>query len=167
MDQLVSLLKENKLTISCCESFTGGEFASQLCNVVGASKVFKGGIVAYSDIIKEKVVGVDLDILVEFGAVSGQTAAKMAEKTRALMQTDICIAFTGNAGPTSSDQNPVGLWYMAISTEIGTVVYKYLLDLKRNELRDWAVHIAAKELESTIRDIVNSGILNERGKHGN
>lgn len=167
MDQLVSLLKKNKLTISCCESFTGGEFASQLCCVVGASKVFKGGIVAYSDLVKEEVVGVDPDVLADFGAVSGQTAAKMAEKTRELMKTDICVAFTGNAGPSSSDKNPVGLWYMAINIEGSTVVYKYMLQLKRNELRYRAVQIAAKELEANIRDIVNSGILNERGKHGN
>ena len=58
MDKLVSLLKERNLTISCAESLTGGLFASSITNVSGASNVFKGGVVSYTNEIKEKVLGV-------------------------------------------------------------------------------------------------------------
>jgi nicotinamide-nucleotide amidase len=63
VDKLVSLLKDKNLTLSCAESLTGGLFASSITNISGASNVFKGGVVSYTNEIKEKVLGVNKSVL--------------------------------------------------------------------------------------------------------
>ncbi len=101
MQKLVSYLKDKNLTIGSVESMTGGLFAARITSVPGASKVFKGSIVSYSPLIKENVVGVNKETIAKYGVVSKQVAYEMAEKGRKVLDVDICVSITGNAGPTS------------------------------------------------------------------
>lgn len=105
------------LTISTAESCTGGLLSHVLTAISGSSDYFMGGVVAYSNAIKEKALGVETHTLVSYGAVSEQTAREMAEGIRTKFGTDVGLSTTGVAGPTGgSPSKPVGLVWMGIST---------------------------------------------------
>ena len=136
MKELVSLLKEKNLTIGSIESMTGGLFASNITSVPGASKVFKGSIVSYSPLIKENVVGVKKQTIDTFGVVSKEVAKEMAEKGRKLLDVDICVSVTGNAGPTSEPGSAgVGEVYIGVSTKQTTEVIKKVFNGDREKIR--------------------------------
>jgi len=153
MLSLVKLLGEQELTISTCESFTGGLMASEICNIPGASKVFMGGFVAYSQQAKIDVVHVDFKLLDQYGTISPQVVSEMAEKTRIYFQTDLAIAFSGNAGPSPQENKPVGLWYGAIADSKHTEVFGGICNLERNDLRKAAVEIGRLRLLDKIRNM--------------
>ena len=113
----VELLKKNKLTLSSAESCTGGMFSSLITAVGGSSDIFELGIVSYSSRIKNKILNVKNETLEAFGAVSRNTATEMAENVRKLSSSDIAVSVTGVAGPSMSEGKPVGLVYIALSTE--------------------------------------------------
>ena len=125
------------MTISSIESLTGGLFASTLVSKPGASKYFKGSMVTYSNEIKE-ALGVDTSN----GVVNKEVALQMAAKGKEQFNTDICVSFTGNAGPDTLDNAPVGKVFIAINEEV------FELDLKgtRNEIRQQAVDFAISKL---------------------
>lgn len=121
----VSLLKERGKTLTAAESCTGGLLAKRITDVPGASAVFLGGIVSYTNGIKSKVLNVPQSILDEYGAVSEPVAVAMAEGARALTGADYALSVTGVAGPDSDDRgNPVGLVYIGFASEEGTVCRK-------------------------------------------
>src|SRR5699024_11932710 len=95
--KVISMLKERKMTITTDESLTGGMFYEVLTKNPGASKVFSGGIVAYSPEVKNKVLGVSLDVIEEKGVVSSECAIEMALRAREVLQIDIGIGLTGVA----------------------------------------------------------------------
>ena len=113
MEQLVKKLKEKNLTIASCESLTGGMFASSIVNVSGASSVFAGSYVTYMDKAKEILLD-GKEILDKYGAVSYQMAYLMAKTVKEKFAVNIGVSFTGNAGPTGSENKPVGLVYRCI-----------------------------------------------------
>ena len=152
MQRLVTVLTEKGKTISTCESFTGGLFASKLTAVSGASQVYLGSIVAYSAAAKLNVVHVDPKIIERYGTISPQTVSEMAEKTRILFKTDYAVAFTGNAGPLAIENKAVGLWYGAVSSVDETLVFGGIANLKRNELREAACAEGVKNLLELIRN---------------
>lgn len=140
MKKLLQKLSENKLTLGTIESMTAGLFASSFAKVPGASKVFKGSIVTYSSLIKENVVGVKKETIDKFGVVSKEVAKEMAEKGRKLLDVDVCISVTGNAGPTCEPgDKPVGCFYVGISTKKTTYVEMFQKGGKRNRIRNSAV----------------------------
>jgi len=111
-------LKQRGLTLSLAESCTGGLIAHRITNVSGSSNYFLGGVVAYSNEAKERILGVPREILVQYGAVSEETARAMAEGARRLFASDLALAVTGVAGPTGgTPEKPVGLAYIALSAE--------------------------------------------------
>ncbi|MDI3234751.1 competence/damage-inducible protein A [Exiguobacterium antarcticum] len=110
------------LTLSAAESLTGGAFASGLTDIKGASDVFRGSAVVYSDVAKINVLGVAQTLLDQQTAVSREVAIAMAEGARALYQTDLAIALTGEAGPTSNSGQTVGTVYCALAQASGTEV---------------------------------------------
>ena len=123
---LVRALAEKGLTLSCAESCTGGLIAKRMTDVEGASAVFKGGVVTYTNEMKELLLGVKRETLDAYTAVSEQVAAEMAEGVRTRLGTDIGISATGYAGPGGGDeQDPVGTVYIGISTEKGTRVTRF------------------------------------------
>jgi nicotinamide-nucleotide amidase len=117
------LLKEKGLTLGVAESCTGGLMAKRLTDVPGASQVFQGGIVSYTNEVKEKALGVSPRLLEQYGAVSAQVAAAMAEGARKALNCDVALSSTGVAGPDKDDRdNEVGTMFVAIATKDGTYV---------------------------------------------
>ena len=117
------LLAEQGLTLGVAESCTGGLMAKRLTDVPGASKVFKGGIVSYTNEIKAGVLGVPQELLDQYGAVSSQVAQAMAEGARRVLGCDIALSSTGVAGPDKDDRgNEVGTMFVGIATPKGSFV---------------------------------------------
>ncbi len=126
LNKVSSILKKQKLTIATAESCTGGLLSHILTNISGSSDYFDRGIVSYSNKAKMQLLGVPENLLKKYGAVSKQVAKAMAEGVRTKSNVDIGIATTGIAGPTGgTKEKPVGLVYIAISTEDDVIVKKY------------------------------------------
>lgn len=120
---VIRLLARKNLSVAVAESCTGGLIGHLLTEVPGSSKAFWGGVVAYHNRVKSRVLGVPEDILVRYGAVSAQTALWMAQGVRRLTGASIGIGVTGLAGPTGGTaRKPVGLVYFAIVDSRGRVV---------------------------------------------
>lgn len=119
--QALTLLKAHHMTFSAAESCTGGLIAKQITDLPGASAVFMGGVVSYTNAVKSAALGVAPALLARFGAVSEPVAAAMAEGVRRLTGSDLAVSVTGVAGPDSDERgNPVGLVYLALSSPQGT-----------------------------------------------
>ena len=115
------LLKQQGKTIATAESCTGGRLAAALNAQSGSSAYYMGSVVAYDNSIKEQVLGVRHDTLLQHGAVSEQTVLQMVEGVRTLMHTDYAIATSGIAGPTGGTiDKPVGTVWIAWATPTGT-----------------------------------------------
>ncbi|MEQ2442016.1 competence/damage-inducible protein A [Pseudoflavonifractor sp. CLA-AP-H29] len=137
MEEVVlGLLKEKGLTLGTAESCTGGLVAKRLTDLSGASAVFKGGVVSYTNEVKAGVLGVPQAMLDEFGAVSAQVARAMAQGARKVLGCDLAVSLTGVAGPDPDDRNnPVGLIYVALDTPEGTRVRELHLINGRARIR--------------------------------
>lgn len=108
--ELGRMLRERKKTLSVAESITGGLVGDIITNVPGSSLYFQGGMIAYSDLSKQELLGVRQETLRVHGAVSEQCAKEMAAGVRDRFHTDIGISITGIAGPTGATfGKPVGL----------------------------------------------------------
>ncbi len=117
------LLKKYNLTVATAESCTGGLIGHRITNVSGSSSYYLGGIVSYSNEVKESILQVDREILETVGAVSPQTAKQMAENVRRALNADLGLSVTGIAGPGGgSKEKPVGLVYIALANNKNTVV---------------------------------------------
>src|SRR5258707_1384574 len=111
------LMTERGLTLSTCESCTGGLILHCLTNVPGSSNYVMGGFVTYSNAAKAKFAHVRKKTLNQFGAVSQETALEMARGTRRSFGTDLCVSVTGIAGPGGgTSDKPVGLTYIGLCT---------------------------------------------------
>lgn len=140
MKKLLKTLAEKGLTLGSVESMTGGLFAGEFTSVPGSSKVFKGSVVTYATEIKEKVVGVKAETIEKYGVVSEEVAREMAECGRKLLNVDICVAVTGNAGPTCEPGGkPAGFYCVAVATNEGTEIKSFKKCSKRNGVRNSAV----------------------------
>jgi nicotinamide-nucleotide amidase len=115
LEELMKQLKGKNLTITAAESLTGGLFQQEITSIPGASSVFKGGVVCYSNEVKHQVLKVKLETLETHGAVSEQCAIELAENAAKIFKTDIGISFTGVAGPDELEGKPVGTVYIGIA----------------------------------------------------
>jgi PncC family amidohydrolase len=131
----------NERTISLAESCTGGSLAARLTAIPDCSLYFLGSIVAYSNEMKKKVLGVSESLLLENGAVSAQVAEAMAEGVLKLTGSDYSLAVTGIAGPGGgTEEKPVGFVWAAIATKVSqTVVCDFRLSGNRQEIIQGAV----------------------------
>ena len=152
MLDLFNELSLNHLTLSSVESFTGGLFASQLTELPGASTVFRGSIIPYQTDLKNSLLGLDADLLKLNGPVSEWTAQQMALLGKEHLKSDICVSFTGNAGPQSNDHTPVGLWYCAIAYPNGLKVFSMQSKGSRSTIRQEAVRFAITECIRCIKE---------------
>ncbi len=141
--ELVAILKQKNLTVSCAESCTGGMLAEIITSVSGASAVFELGVVSYSSRIKNKILGVKSDTLHTLGAVSAETALQMAENVRLLSNADIALSVTGVAGPEPSENKAVGTVYVALSADNYIYHQKLNIDPKG---RDFVRESACEQL---------------------
>jgi PncC family amidohydrolase len=114
-EEVGELLRAKRLTLATAESCTGGLLGHLITNVPGSSAYFLGGVVAYSNEAKERLLGVRHETLMEEGAVSAAVALEMARGARALFGADLALSTTGIAGPGGgTPQKPVGLVYIAL-----------------------------------------------------
>jgi nicotinamide-nucleotide amidase len=131
------------LTLATAESCTGGLVAAALTDVPGASDVFLGSVVAYSDKLKRAELDVREDVLERHGAVSEQTAAAMAAGARRRLGADVAVAVTGIAGPGGgSAEKPVGLVYITVESPYGGSTEKVILPGDREAIRSRATALA-------------------------
>ena len=129
-------LTRKKLTLSVCESCTGGMLGNIITQIPGSSKYFLGGIIAYSNEVKQRIVGVRQVTLKRFGAVSAEVVREMAQGVRKRFKSDIGIGITGIAGPAGgSKRKPVGLVFISLSYNKMIFVEKYLFKGNRDRIR--------------------------------
>ncbi|MBO6365785.1 CinA family protein, partial [Enterococcus faecalis] len=114
-------------TLVSAESLTGGGIGAALTGVSGSSAVYKGGIISYTNWVKETVLGVPDEVLQRYGAVSAWTAGHMVSGVRKLLQADIAVSVTGLAGPGGDDfGNPVGTVYIGYEDAKQSLVRRFL-----------------------------------------
>ena len=114
--QLGEALTHNQKTISTAESCTGGLIAHRLTNIAGSSAYLLGGMVAYSNAVKAQLLNVQEQTLIDYGAVSEETAREMAIGAKTLFKTDYAVSVTGIAGPGGGTaEKPVGLTYIGLA----------------------------------------------------
>ena len=125
------LLKEKGLTFATAESCTGGEIAKRFTDIPGASSVFLGGAVVYTNEVKARLLGLDPQMIEEKGAVSREVAEALAEQVRKLTGADIGIGVTGLAGPDGDGVHEVGTVFVSMAVEGKTYVRALSLGPKR------------------------------------
>ena len=154
-DVVVRILKEQGLTFTAAESCTGGLLAARLVNVPGASDVFRGSFVTYSDKAKHRMLGVRKKTLHRYTAVSAETAAEMAAGARNEGKADIAVSVTGIAGPDGgTEERPVGLVFIGCAEEDRIVVEEYRFRGNRAKIRDQAAEMALDLARRVLNDRV-------------
>lgn len=144
-------LRARGLTLGTAESCTGGLLAKRLTDLPGASAVFRGGVVSYTNGVKAGVLGVPQTLLDEQGAVCADVARAMAQGARRVLGCDVAVATTGVAGPDSDERgNPVGLVYVALAAPDGCWVRELHLGGAR-ERRDRVRTLAANHGFDMVR----------------
>lgn len=136
--ELIKILLDKKATVATAESCTGGMVAARLTSVSGASGAFKYGAVTYCNEAKNVLLGVSTETLDEHGAISAETAKEMAEGIRKVMNADIGISVTGNAGPGAAESKPVGLVFIGVSSEKYSTVLENHFEGDRISVREQA-----------------------------
>ncbi|HEY8168692.1 MAG: CinA family protein [Candidatus Limnocylindrales bacterium] len=125
-EHVLAAARRGARSLATAESCTGGLVGHLLTEVPGSSDVFRGGIIAYADEVKQARLAVPAATLTAHGAVSAQTAVAMAEGARSALSADVAVAVTGIAGPDGgSTDKPVGLTYVAIADADGHAVQRY------------------------------------------
>jgi nicotinamide-nucleotide amidase len=142
--RIIQLLTEKQQTIVTAESCTGGLIAAALTDIPGASAAVYGGYVTYANAAKSRMIHVQARLIRDYGAVSNQVARAMADGARNTARADFAVAVTGIAGPDGgSEKKPVGLVYIAVSSELATVVIEHRFgDQGRDEIRRASVRAA-------------------------
>ncbi len=126
-------------TLVTAESCTGGGIGAAITAVCGSSAVYKGGIICYSNWVKEHVLGVPLALLDQYGAVSAPVADVMVKGVRSLLQADVAVSVTGLAGPGGDEYgHAVGTVFIGCDTNSGTVVKEFHFSGSREEVRQQA-----------------------------
>ena len=130
-------------TLATAESCTGGGIGAALTAVPGSSAVYKGGIISYTNEVKERLLGVPAEMLEAYGAVSVPVAQAMAEGARKALQTDIAVSVTGLAGPGGDEYgNPVGTVFIGYADANKSYAKEYHFSGDREAVRQQAVQMA-------------------------
>jgi len=152
------LCRERNVTFSAAESCTGGLIAKRITDVPGASGVFLGGVVSYTNGVKNHVLGVPSSLLEAYGAVSEPVARAMAMGIRVLTGSDLAVAVTGLAGPDGDDRgNPVGTVFAALSAPEGVFVRRLMLGGDRERIRTLTAHHAFALLHKYLTNQLTEG----------
>ncbi len=150
-ENIIQELTKRKETITFAESCTGGRIAAEFTAVSGASSVLDGSCVTYSNEIKHLWLGVEENILENFGAVSQQCVAQMLEGVKNLAGSDYAIAVSGIAGPTGgSEEKPVGTVYIGILTPSNKEVFHCLFEGSREEVQEQSTVFSIEKLAKTL-----------------
>jgi len=126
------LLIKNKCTVGTAESCTAGDLAAEFVSIPNASTYFKGGIISYSNELKQQLLHVNKNNLETYGAVSEQVVTEMAVNGRNILSVDYCIATSGIAGPTgNTTSKPIGTTWIAIASKDKVITKKFVFEQNR------------------------------------
>ena len=132
-------------TLVTAESLTGGGIGAALTAAPGSSEVYKGGVISYTNWVKENILRVPGEVLETYGAVSAQTAQAMARGVRELLKADVAVAVTGLAGPGGDEfGNPVGTVFIGYQDEKTAQVIACHFTGTREEIRNQTIDRALK-----------------------
>ena len=149
-EEINKLFREKGYTLGSVESFTGGLFAKEITRVSGASHFYKGGLVTYATEEKNRLLDIPYEDIDQYGVVSEQIALAMAKQGQKLLNVDVCVSFTGNAGPEAMEGKPVGEIYIGIAYFEEVEVYAFLLKGTREDIQKEGVKNALAILEKKI-----------------
>lgn len=125
------------------ESCTGGGIGAVLTAIPGSSRVYKGGVICYTNEVKQNILRVDGELLEIYGAVSSQVAKAMADGVRKLLKADVSVSVTGLAGPDGDDRgNPVGSVYIGYCDSSKVYAKEFLFNGDREQVREQAIRAA-------------------------
>ena len=135
--QIGELLQRRKLTLATAESCTGGLIGHKLTNVPGSSEYYQGGIIAYANGVKHYQLGVNLETLAIYGAVSQEVVIEMSRGVRQQLHTDIGLAVSGIAGPGGGcPEKPVGYTWIGLSSASIDQSWNYLWQGDRLQIKE-------------------------------
>tara|TARA_B100000424_G_scaffold270476_1_gene269906 strand:+ start:576 stop:1046 length:471 start_codon:yes stop_codon:yes gene_type:complete len=150
--KIVNKLIKQKLTISFAESCTGGLLSSVITSVSGSSKIFKFGLVTYSNDAKIKLLNIKKNTIAKYGAVSHETCLSMVKNLNKISKTNISISITGIAGPNGgSKKKPVGLVYIGIKKGSKIIVNQSLF---KNKNRNSIQRATVRKSLNLINDLI-------------
>ena len=130
-------------TLVTAESLTGGGIGAALTAISGSSAVYKGGIICYTNWVKENILGVPGEILETHGAVSAQVAQAMAIGARQRLQSDVAVSVTGLAGPGGDEYgNPVGTVFIGYANEYESFAVEHHFEGDRESVRNQTIRAA-------------------------
>ena len=139
-------------TLVTAESLTGGGIGAALTSVSGSSAVYKGGIISYTNEVKNRILGVPQELLDQYGAVSEPVAKAMAEGVRSLLKADVSVSVTGLAGPGGDEYgNPVGTVFIGYSDANLTEVKRFLFCGDRESIRKQTAEEALKLILKNVK----------------
>ncbi|GMQ85811.1 MAG: competence/damage-inducible protein A [Acidimicrobiia bacterium] len=139
-------------TVGTAESATGGLVAARLTSVPGASRAYRGSVVAYDPAVKESMLGVETSLIAEHGVVSEPVAEAMAEGARRALEADVAVAVTGSAGPDPLEQ-PLGTMVVAVATPEGMSSRSIRLPGDRERVRVFATTAALHWLRMSLQGV--------------
>ena len=143
-------------TFASAESCTGGMLGSAITDIPGSSKVYKGGVISYTNEVKENVLGVSNNLLSRFGAVSAEAAEAMVVGVQKLLHSDFAVSTTGLAGPGGDDfGNPVGTVFIGVATPNTVCVQRFVFDGDRVSVRKQATQTALRLVIDAIKENEN------------
>ncbi len=146
-EELLDILRQQKQSVSVAESCTGGGLGQRITRLPGSSEVFRGGIIAYANEVKERELKVPSSVLAQHGAVSDNCARAMARGLRERFQTDWAISVTGIAGPGGgTPEKPVGLFFIGIAGPNGVDAFHYQANGNRAQIQEHATQRALEQL---------------------
>jgi nicotinamide-nucleotide amidase len=156
--RIIDVLLSRGMTIAVAESLTGGLLVAELIGVPGASRVVRGGVVAYDTALKHSLLGVDAALLAERGAVDPEVARQMALGVRVRLAVDgmpasVGISTTGVAGPDPQDGQPVGTVYVGIAVGELVSVLSLHLEGSREAIRRAVVSESLERLEAVLGSV--------------
>ena len=147
---IIKILMKNKLSLSFAESCTGGLLSSTITSINGSSKIFKLGLVTYSNNAKIKLLKVPKKTITKHGAVSYETCLSMLNNLKKISKTNICVSITGIAGPKGgTKKKPVGLVYISIAGPNNHITnIKKIFNVTRNriEIQTLSVNVCLNSL---------------------
>ena len=149
-EEINKLFRDKGYTLGSVESFTGGLFAKEITSIAGASHFYKGGLVTYATEEKNRLLNIPYENIDQYGVVSEQIAEQMAKRGQELLNVDVCVSFTGNAGPEAMEGKPVGQIHIGIAYFEEAEVYSFLLKGDRETIQKEGVNNALAILEKKI-----------------
>jgi len=152
LEQIIAnKFKELGKTLAVAESCSGGKISAQFTQNPGASKFFKGGVIAYNTSIKEKILGIDSSVIEKHSVVSEEVAELMATRVKNIFNSDYAIATTGNAGPLKGESDAdIGTVFIAIATPLKVYTQKYCFGNNRNRVLIKTLNMSMTLLQKEI-----------------